>query len=110
MRTERSQIEIDLSYMAVPEIEGKKVIITDPMLVTSKSLVKTVDALLARRTSFFLDITTVISVSEGLELLNKKIIKPFKIWTGTIDDHLNDKSCKIPRLGDASDLSSGSKV
>ena len=41
----------------------------------------------------------VISVPEGLELLNKKITQPFKILTGTIDDHLNDKSCKIPRLG-----------
>lgn len=110
MRTEGEQIEIDLSYVAIPDIEGKKVIIADPMLATGKSLVKTVDALLAKGQPSSLDIATIISAPEGIEFLNKKIAQPFTLWTGAIDDHLNDKSYIVPGLGDAGDLSFGPKV
>lgn len=110
MRTEASQIEIDLSYMAIPNVGGKKVIIVDPMLATGKSLVKTVNALLVKGQPSSLDIATVISAPEGIEFLNKKITQPFRLWTGAIDDHLNDKSYIVPGLGDAGDLSFGPKV
>lgn len=110
MRKEGSQIEIDLSYIAVPDLKDKHVIIADPMLATGKSLVKTVDALLAKGKPASLDIATVISAPEGIEHLQANISMPYRLWTGAVDDYLNDKSYIVPGLGDAGDLSFGPKI
>jgi uracil phosphoribosyltransferase len=110
MRKEGDEIAIDLSYMAIPEIQNKRIIIADPMLATGKSLVKTVDEVLAKGQPSSIDIATVISAPEGIRYLNQNINQPFTLWTGAIDDHLNDKSYIVPGLGDAGDLSFGPKI
>lgn len=110
MRQEGEKVEIDLSYIAIPDINGKNLIIADPMLATGKSLVKTVDALLRKGKPASLDIATVISAPEGIDYLNSNINHPFRLWTGAVDDHLNEKSYIVPGLGDAGDLSFGPKV
>ena len=110
MRQEGEKVEIDLGYIAIPDINGKNLIIADPMLATGKSLVKTVDALLQKGQPASLDIATVISAPEGIEYLNSNVQHPFRLWTGAVDDHLNEKSYIVPGLGDAGDLSFGPKV
>lgn len=110
MRTEGTAFDIDLSYIAIPDISHKNVIIADPMLATGKSLVKTVGALLAKGQPTSLDIATVISAPEGIDYLKAQVDMPFRLWTGAVDDHLNEKAYIVPGLGDAGDLSFGPKI
>lgn len=110
MRKESAAIEIDLSYVAIPEITDKRIIIVDPMLATGKSMVKTVNTLLAKGTPAYLDIACLVSAPEGVAYLNQNISIPFQLWTCAMDDHLNDHYYIVPGLGDAGDLAFGKKA
>ena len=110
MRKESDNIEIDLSYIAIPDLTNKRVIVIDPMLATGKSMVKTVDTLLEKGTPSNLDIACLVSAPEGIEHLNQNISVPFQLWTCAKDDHLNEQRYIIPGLGDAGDLSFGQKL
>ncbi|WP_209329625.1 uracil phosphoribosyltransferase [Lunatimonas salinarum] len=107
---EHQPIEIELGYLAAPSIEGKDVILVDPMLATGKSFVKSINALLkhGRPTTFHL--LSVIAAPEGVEYLQKSLKSPFKIWTCALDDRLDSHSYIIPGLGDAGDLCFGPKL
>lgn len=110
MRKEGKEIEIDLSYVALPDINGKRVMIIDPMLATGKSMVKTVDTLLKRGKPSNIDIACLVSTPEGVEHLEQNISAPFKLWTCAMDSHLNEEHYIVPGLGDAGDLAYGRKI
>jgi len=109
MRREGNEIEIDLSYVALPELAGKRVVVIDPMLATAKSMVKTVGTLLERGTPANLDIACLVSAPEGIEYLKQNISVPYNLWTCAVDSHLNDQHYIVPGLGDAGDLAFGRK-
>lgn len=110
MRKEQAEIEIDLSYIALPDINDKHVIIIDPMLATAKSMVKTVGTLLQKGKPSSLDIACLVSAPEGIAYLKENISIPFKLWTCAVDSHLNDQHYIVPGLGDAGDLAYGRKI
>jgi uracil phosphoribosyltransferase len=110
MRKGKEEIDIDLSYVAIPDINGKRVIIIDPMLATAKSMVKTVDTILASGTPSSIDIACLVSAPEGIMYLSENISTPYVLWTCAVDSHLNDHYYIIPGLGDAGDLAFGSKT
>jgi uracil phosphoribosyltransferase len=103
------QIEVDYLYQAAPILEGREVIIIDPMLATGKSFAKTAKNLFSKEKPSKLHLCSVIAAPEGIEYLNKEIEIPFEMWVGSIDERLNNQSFIIPGLGDAGDLSFGEK-
>lgn len=107
---EHQEVEIDFLYQATPNLEGKEVILIDPMLATGKSFVKTIGNLLANGKPRIIHIASVIAAPEGVAFIQNHVDLPFKIWTAALDDHLNDKSYIVPGLGDAGDLCFGDKV
>ncbi|MDQ3534789.1 MAG: uracil phosphoribosyltransferase [Bacteroidota bacterium] len=106
----KNNFDIVLNYIAAPEIQNKTVILIDPMLATGSSLVKAVRELVANGKPKIMHIISAISSPEGIKYLEENIQIPFTIWTGAIDEKLNKKSYIIPGLGDAGDLSYGSKI
>ncbi len=105
-------VEIKCDYMACPPIENQDVIIIDPMLATGNSIVKTLKGLLAKELPKKIHIACVIATPEGIEnimMYAKEISCSIKIWTGSIDQGLNEKFYIVPGLGDAGDLSFGNK-
>ncbi|GGF46534.1 uracil phosphoribosyltransferase [Echinicola rosea] len=107
--TTDSEVEIDFSYLAAPEIEGKEIILADPMLATGKSLVTSVQQLLKNGTPKNIHIVAAIAAPEGLEHLKSHLGLPYQLWLGAIDEKLNEKAYIVPGLGDAGDLSFGPK-
>lgn len=105
-----AEIDIALDYAAAPDLNGKTVIIVDPMLATGKSLVKSIDRLLANGTPKNIHLASVIAAPEGIEFINKNLSLDFKFWTCALDERLNEKSYIIPGLGDAGDLAFGPKL
>ncbi|OEK06608.1 uracil phosphoribosyltransferase [Roseivirga misakiensis] len=103
-------IDVDLDYLAAPDLTGKTVIIVDPMLATGKSLVKSVESLSANGAPKSVHLASVIAAPEGIEFINENLALDFSIWTCALDEKLNEKSYIIPGLGDAGDLAFGPKL
>ena len=104
------QVDAELNYQAAPNLDGKTVIVIDPMLATGKSLVKTVASLLTHGKPAQLHLASVIAAPEGLEYVQKNIQQPHEVWTCAVDERLNEKAYIVPGLGDAGDLAFGDKL
>jgi uracil phosphoribosyltransferase len=101
--------EISLEYMSCPEIEDRIVIISDPMLATGSSLVKSIQYLKEEGNIRELHIVCAIACSVGVEYVLRAEPKAI-IWCGDIDDELTAKGYIVPGLGDAGDLAYGAKM
>jgi uracil phosphoribosyltransferase len=101
--------DIMLEYLSCPEIEGRILIISDPMLATGASLVKTIEYLKEEGTPKAIHIVTAIACTVGIEFLQLHVPEA-AIWCGVIDDELTGKGYIVPGLGDAGDLAFGTKV
>lgn len=108
-RKEEGEISVQLDYVACPSLEGKEVILIDPMLATGKSLVKALSDLLTKGTPRHLHIASVVSAPAGLDYINKNINLPYSVWVCAEDESLNPNFYIVPGLGDAGDLSYGEK-
>ena len=101
--------EISLEYLSSPEIDGRILIISDPMLATGASLVKTIQYLRDEGEPKTIHIVTAIACTIGIEYVRRNV--PLAtIWCGDIDDELTAKGYIVPGLGDAGDLAFGVKI
>jgi uracil phosphoribosyltransferase len=101
--------EITMSYITSPELDDRVLIISDPMLATGSSMVKTIQQLRAEGNPTEIHIVTAIACTVGIEYL-RRALPACKIWCGAIDDELTAKGYIVPGLGDAGDLSFGNKT
>ncbi len=101
--------EISLDYISCPELENRVLIISDPMLATGASLVKTIQYLKQEGRPREIHIVTAIASEPGIAFI-KKNEPAVHIWCGTIDPGLNEKGYIVPGLGDAGDLAFGPKI
>ena len=102
--------EIVVEYLASPSLEGKTLILADPMLATGKSFVNVMKALKQMGTPKEIHLVAVIGAEEGIALLEKEFPKDSRLWIATIDKELNDHGYILPGLGDAGDLCYGGKM
>ncbi len=101
--------EISLEYISSPELENRVLIISDPMLATGSSLVKTMHYLKQEGTPIAIHIVAAIACTVGIEYVKRE--EPnVTIWCGDIDDELTAKGYIVPGLGDAGDLAFGTKI
>lgn len=101
--------EISLEYVSCPDLEDRVVIISDPMLATGSSLVKTIQYLKDEGNPREIHIVCAIACTVGIEYV-KREEPSVMIWCGDIDDELTAKGYIVPGLGDAGDLAFGSKI
>lgn len=101
--------DIRLEYMSCPEIENRVVIISDPMLATGSSLVKSIEFLKEEGNIKELHIVCAIACTVGIEYVLRAQPKA-TIWCGDIDDEITAKGYIVPGLGDAGDLAFGVKM
>ncbi|MBW7890687.1 MAG: uracil phosphoribosyltransferase [Chitinophagaceae bacterium] len=100
--------EISIEYVSCPDIDNRVLIISDPMLATGASLVKTLQFLKAEGEPKEIHIASAIACTVGIEFVRRENPN-VGIWCGAIDDELTAKGYIVPGLGDAGDLSFGSK-
>jgi uracil phosphoribosyltransferase len=101
--------EISLEYVSCPDLKNRVLIISDPMLATGSSLVKTIHFLKEEGKPRAIHIVAAIACTVGIEYV-KREEPSVTIWCGDIDDELTAKGYIVPGLGDAGDLAFGSKV
>ena len=102
--------EIIVEYLACPTLEGKTLILADPMLATGQSMVATYEALKPFGTPKSVHLVSVIGAQQGVDYVFKHFNNETHLWIATIDKNLNDKGYIIPGLGDAGDLAFGEKL
>ncbi len=100
---------IKQDYLTCPNIDGRPLIVADPMLATGASLIEALKDLLNHGQPSQLHIVAAIASREGVETLEKAYPEA-RIWVGAMDDHLTNKGYISPGLGDAGDLSYGEKL
>lgn len=104
------EFSIKLEYMSGPELNGKTVILSDPMLATGASIITVIKALRQFGIPKHIHIVSLIASSEGIINVKKGLKQDnFTLWLGAVDDELTATSYIVPGLGDAGDLAYGSK-
>lgn len=101
--------EIAQQYLTAPELSGRVLILADPMLATGASLALSLDALKSSGTPTQIHVVSAIACTEGIDLIMRRHPE-VHIWTGDIDEELTARGYIVPGLGDAGDLSFGSKT
>lgn len=103
-------LTITVDYMSVPRVDGKVVVLIDPMLATGRSVLDAQKLLLKRGTPSHIYIVSVVAAPEGIRLLKDNLSSPYSLWTCAVDEKLNASFYIVPGLGDAGDLSYGTKI
>ncbi|HEY5405740.1 MAG TPA: uracil phosphoribosyltransferase [Ginsengibacter sp.] len=101
--------DISLDYISCPDMENRVVIISDPMLATGSSLVKTIQFIREEGNPSEIHIVCALACTVGIEYVLRAEPRA-TIWCGDIDDELTAKGYIVPGLGDAGDLAYGVKV
>jgi uracil phosphoribosyltransferase len=101
---------ISIEYVQSGDLEGKTLIIADPMLATGNSAVLTYKALAERGGKpAHVHLATVIASEEGVEYVRKNMPRNTTIWCAAVDQELTVKSYIVPGIGDVGDLAYGEK-
>ena len=105
------EFAIQIEYVSSPEIDGRVLIITDPMLATGQSMVASFKSLLVHGKPAHTHFVSVVANIQGVEYLKRMLPKTgTTIWVAAIDDELTAQGYIVPGLGDAGDLAYGQKV
>ncbi len=109
--TEDGDFDIHIEYISAPDLNGKTVIMADPMLATGSSLELAYKAIKANGTPEHVHLVSVIASQAGVEYIRNMLDdEPATLWLAAVDDELNAKSFIVPGLGDAGDLAYGPKL
>lgn len=105
------RFDIQIEYSSSPDLNGKTLIMGDPMLATGASMVLSYRELIRKGIPAHTHIVSVVASVQGLEYLKKHLLNErFTVWLGALDDELTAKAYIVPGLGDAGDLAFGSKL
>ncbi|MGW9685754.1 uracil phosphoribosyltransferase [Flagellimonas sp. 2504JD1-5] len=104
------EFEVIVKYLAAPSLEGKTLVLTDPMLATGKTLENVIQAMKKHGTPKKIHIISVIGSRTGVSHVERVFPKETQLWIAAIDEELTSKGYIVPGLGDAGDLSYGVKL
>ncbi|MBS2098225.1 uracil phosphoribosyltransferase [Carboxylicivirga linearis] len=108
---EKGDFDIHIEYISSPSLDGKTVLLCDPMLATGTSIELAYKALLHRGKPKHVHIISLIASQAGVQYVQNMFNdEPATLWLGAVDEELNAKSYIVPGLGDAGDLAYGSKI
>ena len=102
--------KVHADYCTCPSLEGKTVIVADPMLATGASMESALRKLEeeggeAEHVHMVCPVASRYAVDQLLQRLDSK----YTLWTAAIDEELTSHNYIIPGLGDAGDLAFGEK-
>lgn len=108
---DKEHFDIHIEYISSPEIQGKTLLLVDPMLATGASFELAYKALLTRGSASEIHMASIIASQDGVNYLKEKLdLSHINLWCAVIDPDLNSKSYIVPGLGDAGDLAYGEKI
>lgn len=107
---EKENFDVCIEYLASPRLDGKTLILADPMLATGASMELSYRALLTKGNPAHIHVASVIASQLAVNYIKEHFPEDrTTVWIGAIDEHINDHSYIVPGLGDAGDLAYGVK-
>ncbi|MBR4926669.1 MAG: uracil phosphoribosyltransferase [Prevotella sp.] len=108
---EHTEVGIHTEYIACPSVEGKTLIIADPMLATGGSMAAAYEAIIKHGKPKSVHVACVIATPEGIEVVKQALpSERATIWAAAIDPGMNEHKYIVPGFGDAGDLCYGEKL
>ena len=108
---EHTEVGVHTEYIASPSVEGKTLLIVDPMLATGGSMAAAYEAFLKTGTPRSVHIACVIGTEEGIEVVRQAVGEAdVTIWCAAIDPEMNEHKYIVPGFGDCGDLCYGEKL
>jgi uracil phosphoribosyltransferase len=107
MARNEETLKADINYIALPEMEGRTVIISDTMLATGGSFLDAIKIVEAYKPKKIICVAAIASEPgiARIEAYNPDI----EVITAAVDPILNDVGYIVPGLGDAGDRAYGNK-
>ena len=106
-----TDVDICVEYLATPSLEGKTLIIADPMLATGGSIKLAYEALITKGMPKRIHVACVVATQEGIDTVREGLPEDITtIWCAAIDEELNANKYIVPGLGDAGELCFGEKL
>lgn len=107
---EKENFDVFIEYIASPRLDGKTLILVDPMLATGSSMELSYRALLTKGTPAHIHVASVIASQAAIDYVRATFpADKTTVWVGAIDPEINAHSYIVPGLGDAGDLAYGVK-
>lgn len=107
---EKENFDVCIEYLASPKLDGKTLILADPMLATGASMELSYRALLTKGTPAHIHVASVIASQQAVEYIKAHFPDDrTTLWIGAVDPEINSHSYIVPGLGDAGDLAYGIK-
>ena len=107
---EKENFDIFIEYIASPRLDGKTLILADPMLATGASMELSYKSLLTKGNPAKIHIASVIASKAAVDYIKATFpADRTTLWIGAIDNEINSHSYIVPGLGDAGDLAYGVK-
>lgn len=108
---EMENFDVFIEYIASPDLNGKTLILVDPMLATGASMELSYRALLTKGTPARIHVASVIASQAAVDYVKKTFPEDkTTLWIGAVDPEINSHSYIVPGLGDAGDLAFGTKL
>lgn len=109
---ECENIGIKIEYIASPCLDGKTLIIADPMLASGGSMELGYEALCTKGIPSEVHFCCIIAAKTGVEYIKNVFHNNDNVtlWCAAIDPKLNEHAYIVPGLGDAGDLAYGEKI
>lgn len=110
-REKGDKFDVLVEYLASPDIEGKTLILVDPMLATGSSMELGYRAILSNGIPAKIHVASVIASRLAVEYVASVFPEEkTTVWCAAIDPEINSHSYIVPGLGDAGDLAYGVKI
>ena len=108
---EAGEFHIEFEYLATPSLDGKDLILSDPMLASGASMEVGYHALLQKGCPKHVHLVAIIASQQGVDHLKEHITaENVTLWIGAVDQKMTSMSYIVPGLGDAGDLAFGAKI
>ena len=107
---EKENFDVCIEYLASPRLDGKTLILADPMLATGASMELSYRALLTKGEPAHIHVASVIASRQAVDYIKANFPEEkTTVWIGAVDPEINSHSYIVPGLGDAGDLVYGIK-
>lgn len=107
---EKENFDVLIEYLASPCLDGKTLVLVDPMLATGASMELSYRALLTKGEPAHIHVASVIASQVAVDYIARNFpADRTTLWVGAIDPEINAHSYIVPGLGDAGDLAYGTK-
>lgn len=107
---EKENFDVCIEYLASPRLDGKTLILCDPMLATGASMELSYRALITKGMPAHIHVASVIASQTAIDYIARTFPEDrTTVWVGAIDADINSHSYIVPGLGDAGDLAYGTK-